>query len=239
MGWDGFGSIWLSVQSNWVGIGVVGAWLLAVLLTAEFCYRWTTWGPEVSRKIVHIGTGNIILLAWWFQIPAILGILAAIFFGGLTLLSYRFPVLPSVSGVGRDSWGTFFYAISIGILMALFWPEAGAFSILGILIMAYGDGLAAIFGQRWGKHAYEIAGMKKSWEGSLVMAGVSGVITGLVLGTLESISLGSLVVISMVVGLGAMGLEAFSKWGIDNLTVPLGAAALAWFMVKGVPLGLG
>ncbi|AFY59416.1 diacylglycerol/polyprenol kinase family protein [Synechococcus sp. PCC 6312] len=220
--------IGILIQTHSLGVGVVIAWLGIVLLTAELTYRWTTWGAEVSRKIVHIGTGNIILLAWWFQIPAILGIIASIFFSGLTLLSYRYPVLPSVSGIGRQSWGTFFYAVSIGVLLVWFWPTAPAFPVLGILTMAYGDGLAAIIGQRWGRHPYQIGGIKKSWEGSLTMAVVTMVIAGLVLGPQGNLSWSALTVMALILGVVATGLEIFSRWGIDNLTVPLGTAGLAW-----------
>ena len=39
--------------------------------------------------------------------------------------------------------------------------------------MAWGDGLAAIIGQRFGKHQYQIGTIKKSWEGSLAMTGAA------------------------------------------------------------------
>ncbi len=219
-------------QAHWVGVTLVAAWLGMVLLAAEWAYRRTNWGPEVSRKIVHIGTGNIILLAWWFQIPAILGILASIFFSLLTLLSYRYPVLPSVSGIGRQSWGTFFYALSIGVLIAWFWPDQPEFAALGILIMAWGDGCAAIIGQRWGKHHYEIAGIQKSWEGSATIAGISLLLTLLLLGPGSGMPLLGRLGLGLSVAVVATGLEAFSRWGIDNLTVPLGSAGLAWFILN-------
>jgi phytol kinase len=36
--------------------------------------------------------------------------------------------------------------------------------------------------------------------------------------------------ISIAVAIIATGLETFSKYGIDNLTVPLGSASLAFFL---------
>lgn len=38
--------------------------------------------------------------------------------------------------------------------------------------------------------------------------------------------------ISLLVGLCAAGLEAFSKFGIDNLTVPIMSAAIAFFLTQ-------
>jgi phytol kinase len=206
--------------------------LALVLLLAEGLSRFTQTDPEITRKIVHIGTGNVILLAWWLQIPDWLGITASIVFSILTLLSYRYPVLPSVSGIGRQSWGTFFYAVSIGILIALFWSQGlPQYAALGILVMTWGDGLAALIGKRFGKHRYQVWGIPKSWEGSLTMGVVSYVVSlAILLGTQGNSwqTWG----ISLVVAMVATGLEAFSKFGIDNLTVPLGSAIVGFILTQ-------
>jgi phytol kinase len=214
-------------------VSLVAAWVLVLLLAAEAIHRWTPLDKEVSRKIVHLGTGNLIILAWWLNLPALLGVLAAVAFSALTLISYKYPVLASVSSIGRKSWGTFFYAVSIGLLMALFWAEGSyAYAAIGILIMTWGDGLAALIGQNWGKHRYQLWGINKSWEGSLTMALVSfGVCMGVL--AYDSGYSGHLWAIAAIVGLGAAGLEAFSKYGIDNLTVPLSTALLSWGLVEG------
>jgi len=208
---------------------IVGAWVGTVIFLAEWLSRYTTVGTETVRKVVHIGTGNVILLAWWFGVPAWLGILASVLFSVLTVLSYKFPLLSSVSEAGRKSWGTFFYAISIGLLIALFWLHLPQYAVLGILVMTWGDGLAALVGQRWGRHPYTAWGMKKSWEGSLTMGFVSYVVSCLIFLGVQGNTWQSWL-IPVVVALVATGLETFSKIGIDNLTVPLGSAALAFFL---------
>lgn len=203
---------------------ITGAWLGLVLLLAEGLHRFTKADAELTRKVVHIGTGNVILLAWWLDIPGWLGIAASILFSGLTLISYRYPVLASVSGIGRQSWGTFFYALSIGVLVALFWFQGlPHYAVLGILVMTWGDGLAALIGQRFGKHSYVVWGMLKSWEGSLTMAVVSFGVSSLILGSVEGNHWQTWAISLVIAGL-ATGLEAFSMFGIDNLTVPVGSA---------------
>jgi phytol kinase len=185
---------------------------------------------ELVRKVVHIGTGNVILLAWWLQIPAWIGIAASILFSAIALLSYRFPILPSINSVGRKSLGTFFYAVSIGLLIVLFWPiQQPQYAALGILVMAWGDGLAALIGQRWGQHRYKLWDMQKSWEGSLTMALVTFIISSLILGAVQG-AIWQMWVVSAAIALIATALEAFSKYGIDNLTVPVGSAAIAFFL---------
>ncbi len=186
--------------------------------------------PEVVRKVVHVGVGNIILLAWALGMPWQLGVAASLLFCPITLVSYVLPLLPGLESVGRKSFGTFFYALSFGCLMAWFWPLGyPQFAVAGILTMTWGDGLAALVGQRWGRHPYEFLGMRKSWEGSFTMAIVSALVIGAVLMTLP---LPAVVIlgITIVMALVATALETISILGFDNLTVPLGTAACGFWL---------
>ncbi len=192
--------------------------------------RRLDYGPEITRKVVHIGAGQVILLAWWLQVPAWAGIAASVVFSVVALLSYRFPLLPGINGVGRKSLGTFFYALSIGLLVAWFWPLAlPQYAAIGILTMTWGDGLAALVGQRWGRHPYQIWGEKKSWEGSLTMLLVSYGVCASVLLSVQEPAIATWI----TAGIGAVvatALESASKYGLDNLTVPLGTAAVCFWL---------
>ena len=216
----------------WIQLGVVGLWLGLVLACAESLHKSTAADPEITRKIVHIGTGHVIVLAWWLQIPAWVGIGASIVAGAIALLSYIFPILPGINSVRRQSLGTFFYAVSIGVSIAWFWPkQLPQYAALGILIMAWGDGLAALIGQRFGRHPYQVWGEKKSIEGSLTMFLVSLAVSLpllLLVGPSGNIWLSGVTAIATAIV--ATGLEAVSKLGIDNLTVPIGSAAVAFFL---------
>ncbi|WP_325078660.1 diacylglycerol/polyprenol kinase family protein [Sphaerospermopsis aphanizomenoides] len=216
----------------WLQITSASAWVLLIILIAWVVSRFTNSEAEIIRKIVHIGTGNVILLAWWLNIPAFLGITAAILASIITLLSYIFPILPGINSVGRQSLGTFFYAVSIGILVAWFWYlQLPQYAALGILIMAWGDGLAALIGQKFGQHKYKLFGSQKSWEGSLTMTLISFLISNSILLATQS-NIWQIWIISIAVAIVATLLEAFSFLGIDNLTVPLGSAALAYMLTQ-------
>jgi len=218
--------------SLWVQLAIVGVWLGSIGIFAEYLSRSKTSGPEIVRKVVHIGVGNVILLAWWLQIPTWLGVTASTVFSVVALLSYQFPILSSINGVGRKSLGTFFYAVSFGVLFAWFWRCGQPYyAVLGILIMTWGDGLAALIGQRFGRHPYTLWGMKKSWEGSLAMALISFGTSVLILLNVQG-AIWQTWVIALAIALFATALEAFSKYGIDNLTVPLGSATLAFLLVS-------
>lgn len=219
--------------STWLQITLVAAWLGMVVLLALSLDRWGNADAELVRKVVHIGAGNIILLAWWFHMPAWIGMGASVLFSLVTLLSYRFPLLPGLDSVGRKSLGTFFYAVSIGVLIALFWQNSPQYAAIGILVMTWGDGLAALIGQRWGRHIYKIGGIQKSWEGSLTMFWASYLVSVLVLWGVQGLTWQTWIV-SAAIALFATLLEAFSKLGIDNLTVPIGSAAIAFWVNSAV-----
>lgn len=219
-----------SIPHLWLQTAAVAIWVLLMLFVAWLVNRSANKDPEIVRKIVHIGTGNVILLAWWLDIPASVGITASIVASTVTLLSYRFPILPGINSVGRKSFGTFFYAVSIGILIAWFWRlQQPQYAVIGTLVMTWGDGFAALIGQRFGQHKYTIFDRQKSLEGSLTMAVVSFLVTSLILVSVQG-NLWQTWLISLTVALTATCLEVFSFFGIDNLTVPLGSAALAFVL---------
>jgi len=209
---------------------IVTIYISLLLVIAEFSRRYTKVDSEFTRKIVHIGTGNVILLAWWFHIPTFMIIFASIIASFVAIVSYFLPILPSVNGVGRKSLGTLFYAMSIGILTGLFWENGQQqYTVMGILIMSYGDGMAALIGKKWGKNSYQVWGNKKSWEGSLTMTFVSILITLIVLTFTDNWQLENMI-IALIVGIFATILETISYIGIDNLTVPVFGGILIYYL---------
>jgi phytol kinase len=219
----------------WFRVALVPLFVGSIVLIAELGHRWQWFSAEQSRKIVHIGTGNVIALAWLLQLPAWVGITSAVLAGIITLISYWLPILPGVNSVGRKSYGTFFYAVSMGLLIAIFWPlQQPEYAVIGILVMAWGDGLAAIVGQKWGGHPYKILGNSKSLEGTATLLLVSYVITTIIL----YIAHGNLPIVWLVgipVAIVAVILESISQFGLDNISLPLGTALLAFWLTEILP----
>jgi phytol kinase len=218
-------------ESNlWLRIATVPVYVGSIVLTAELLHRYTDTKPEHVRKVVHIGTGNVMLIAWLLQLPAWVGITSAVLAGIMTLISYRFPILPGVNSVGRKSLGTFFYTVSIGILTAIFWQlNLPHYGVIGILIMAWGDGFAAIIGQKYGKHPYIILGNTKSWEGTFTMLLVSYTIVSIVLFSVQG-NIWQTWIVGIPVAIAATAVESIAQWGLDNLSVPLVSAGLAFWI---------
>jgi phytol kinase len=216
----------------WMRIAIVPIFVGAIVLTAELVHRYGNVQPEQVRKIVHIGTGNVILIAWWLHLPAWVGITSAILAAIAALVSYYLPILPGVNSVDRQSLGTFFYAVSIGIVTAVFWPlKLPYFGAIGILIMSWGDGFAAIIGQRFGRHPYQIFGNKKSWEGTLTMFAISYGIITIILVSVQG-NMWQSWLVGIPVSIAVTAIESISQFGLDNLTVPLISSALTYLLTR-------
>lgn len=220
-----------SLQSLALPLLAVFAYLGLLVTISEVLSRFVPDDPELTRKIVHIGSGNVILLAWWFGISQTVIVSAAIIAAAIAIVSYLVPILPSIESVGRKSFGTLFYAISMGVLTGCFWQDAPQYAVIGILVMAWGDGLAAIVGQRFGQHQYQIGTINKSWEGSLAMTGAAFWLTATVL-YFTAGNTWQTWTIALLVAVVATTCEAFSKLGIDNLTVPLASGFVCFFSAQ-------
>ena len=214
-----------------IPLGAVFVYLGLLVASANLLSRILPDDPELTRKVVHIGSGNVILLAWWFDISRSVIVCAAIIAAAIAIISYLVPILPSIESVGRKSFGTLFYAISMGILAACFWQDTPQYAVIGILTMAWGDGMAAIVGQRFGKHKYRVWDINKSWEGSLAMAVAAFVVAIAILYSTQGNSW-QIWTISLVVACISTFAEAFSKVGVDNLTVPLASGFLCYWGVR-------
>ena len=151
-----------------IQITAVAVWLGLVFLASEILHRFKQ-DPELVRKVVHIGTGHVLLIAWWLQIPTWLCVSAGVTFTAIALASHYTNILPMLNDVGRKTYGVFYYALSITVLVGLLWEHHPQYAVIGVMVMSWGDGMAALIGKRFGKHTFIYMGNKRSLEGSLAM----------------------------------------------------------------------
>ncbi len=198
--------------------------MAGVVGSAVACrHRWPN-QRELSRKIVHIGTGPVLPLAWFLHVPALIAVPCAVVVTLIAFINHRWNLLPAVEDVGRNSYGTVAYGIAICLLLILFWANNPAAACAGVLVMAFGDGLAGLIGRAVNSPSWAILDQRKSLIGTATMALTSAaVLVFLVLITQSPLAPLRLVAVSTL----AVGLEQMSVWGIDNLSVPLGVA-LSW-----------
>ena len=194
-----------------------------VVAGAVLCRRLRPNQRELSRKIVHIGTGAVVPLAWFFEIPFVVALPVAAVITVVTTINHQWRFIPAVEDVDRNSYGTIAYGIAITTLLLLFWPTRADAVSAGVLVMALGDGLAGLVGRNVASPKWVLFGQTKSSVGTMTMAVVSGlVLIGLARWSGADLSLPA--ALSMVAM--ATGLEQLSWSGLDNLSVPLSVGVL-------------
>ena len=198
-------------------------WMAMVTAGAVLCRRLRPNQRELSRKIVHIGTGAVVPLAWFFEIPFVVALPVAAVITVVTTINHQWRFIPAVEDVDRNSYGTIAYGIAITTLLLLFWPTRADAVSAGVLVMALGDGLAGLIGRNVESPKWVLFGQTKSSVGTMTMAVVSGlVLIGLARWSGADLS------VPAALGMVAMatGLEQFSWSGLDNLSVPLSVGVL-------------
>jgi phytol kinase len=102
--------------------------------------------------------------------------------------------------------------------------------------LAWGDAMAAIFGQRYGHYHYTVKGRTRSLEGSVAMLFWSWITTSLALFIMPYLLDKPLInwmlalIYGGVVALVCTLVEALSPWGIDNLTIPAAAGLILYIL---------
>ncbi len=212
---------------SWCGPLVVIAWLALLALAAlALRQRWPE-QREWSRKLVHIGTGAVLPLAWVCGIERSTALPAAALVTLATLLNHRLRVLPAIEDVGRPSYGTVSYGGAITLLLFLYWPASPQVVTAAVLVMALGDGLAGLIGARFVSPRWQVFGQTKSLLGTLTMAVVSLLVLMLMVSLSVFLGLPSPpFALLPLLALVATALEQLAWLGFDNLTVPLGVALL-------------
>lgn len=206
---------------------VVAAWLVLLALAALALRRRWPEQREWSRKLVHIGTGAVLPLAWACGIERWLAVPAAALVTLAALLNHRLQLLPAIEDVGRPSYGTVAYGAAITVLLMLYWPTSPQVVTAAVLVMALGDGLAGLVGARFASPRWQVWGQTKSLLGTVTMVVVSLLVLALMVPISAALGLPApdLAILPWL-ALVAAALEQVALLGLDNLTVPLGVALL-------------
>jgi phytol kinase len=205
-------------------------YVFGILILSEVLHRWPGLSLNLTRKFVHVGVGMwafgtvLLFRDWrWAIVPPLTFIV-------INYISYRQDVFKAMEAKDKRNLGTVYFPISFAAIIALCWAKPAAV-VAGLMPMVWGDALAAIVGQRWGRHKYHLFGYSKSWEGTatmLVASFASVLLTLLFFGLPAPTNL----VVSLIVAAVATLVEGLSIWGIDNLTVPLLSTAVLWLLLR-------
>lgn len=232
------------------GAIIVFAYVIIVFYVAEKLWKGDR---AVGRKILHMSMGNIVFLLWVLDTWVAPLLIAGAFVIFSLLITHRMQLyfLMSLSHGGRKSlfqkiyrkiitklsmvsasdagneWGLFYYCLMYMILAGIFFQQ-WIFVAVGILPLAYGDGMGAVIGRKYGAHKYRIID-QKSVEGSLAVLGATAiaVFIGMIFYGMAPVSAAWK---SLVIGLTVTIVEAIAPRGLDNLAIPVSAVLIFYLL---------
>jgi phytol kinase len=196
---------------------------------------------HLSRKLIHIGTGPLYVLCWLLfndhpinkYLVAIVPLMFTLqfFLIGIGVIKDEASVKAmSRSGNRREILrGPLYYGIIFVLLTLIYWKNS-PIGIIALMLMCGGDGLADIFGRKWGKDKV-IWNKGKSWAGSLGMLIGGWVLSILItwiytlMGTLTAPWQYYLLPISVIAFVATL-IESLPFKDIDNITITLSALLL-------------
>jgi phytol kinase len=234
------------LPNNLLAVVVTFALSLAWLRINDFAAHRGWVSSDLSRKIIHMGTGPLFVLCWLlFQDTPSAPYLAA-----LVPLAITFQFLLVGIGVIKDESavkamsrsgdrreilrGPLYYGIVFVVLTIVFWLRSPV-GIIALMLLCGGDGLADILGRRFGSRKLPWnAG--KSWLGTLgmflggwifaiaVMAAylAAGIFPGAMAAYLPAITIIALVVTVV---------ESLPIHDLDNITVTLAAVLVGLLLL--------
>ena len=179
-------------------------------------------GKEASRKFIHIMLGNWWIIAMFFFDNVIYASFVPATFVIINYISYKKQIISVMERENneKEGLGTVYYALSLLVLSIISFgilnkPEIG---LVPCLVMAYGDGLAAIIGKAVKSKKYEIGNSQKTIAGSLTMFIVTVLAVFIYLTYMQN---PAAAFYAIIIGILITIVEAISIKGLGNLTVPI------------------
>ncbi len=206
---------------------IVLLYLFSIFLISIVFKKFNEDSKEIVRKIIHIGIGPLIPIAQFLKIDQN----SALIFTGIVsftvLINYMYKIFPTIEDVERKSYGTFFYCLSLFILISLFWNKDPYALITGFFIMTFGDGLAGLLGKSFNSKNWIFFKQKKSLYGTITMF-LTSLIVVCSIGYAQQNTFN---LNYFTIAFFATLLEQFSVLGIDNLIVPISSALCFNFFI--------
>jgi phytol kinase len=203
---------------------------------------------NLSRKLVHIGTGPFFVLCWnlypavaasrWLAaaVPLVITLHLVFVAKGLVQDASVGRAMSRTGDPAEILRGPLYYGLIFAAATVVFWRDSPV-GILALMIMCGGDGMADIVGRRWGSVRLPWS-PRKSWAGSGGMfAG------GLILGAAflfvfnqfgrfsPPLDAGRTIAAVGIVSLVTTLVESLPIADIDNVTITLAAIATSWLLI--------
>jgi len=197
---------------------------------AEGLRRWRGYTPDFTRKVIHIGVGTLTwALPWLFTNPWPF-VAASLGFAVLNYLDWRYHFFAAMTSADESNLGTVYFPLAAAVVVLLLWDRP-PLMVAALMPLAWGDGLAPVFGRAFGKHPYTVWGHTRTREGSLAFFVATLLVTWLALWVIPgepALTMAGAFLPAFTVSFFTTLVEAVSIWGLDNVTV----TAVAWLILS-------
>lgn len=234
------------LNNDWLALIITFIVALAWLRLVEFIAQRGYISSNVSRKLIHIGTGPVYVLCWMlFSDSPTAPYLAALVPGAITIQFFLVGIgkikdesavkAMSRSGDRREILrGPLYYGLIFVALTILYWRTVPT-GMLALMLVCGGDGLAELMGTRFGR-------VKLPWNRNKSLAGSLGMFLGgwlLALAILWIFSVSGYFSLSLttmlrgvtLISLAATLVESLPLKDLDNITIAMTAILLApWLL---------
>ena len=201
------------------GLAVIVLIVFSILLLSEALSKAKLVDNEVSRKLVHMGTGCVVAFSPYFIEWRYIQLLCVMFLV-VILLSLKYKIFKGIHSVKRVTKGEILYALGIGA--CAFLEPAPWIFVAAILHLAIADALAAVVGVKWGKRTrYVLLSHGKTMLGSLTFFYTSMLIMLGAYLTVDHQSLPAPFLLFVAIPAILTLLENVSWYGLDNITIPI------------------
>jgi len=183
-----------------------------------------------SRKLVHILVG-----AEWIILSHYMGatyhfLVVCLLFLVLLAVSHFKNLMPMISSESDNAPGTVYYAVAMSIMsvICLFIPDMMLPFGVGVFCTSVGDGFAGIIGQLVKKHNPKIYGNKTlfGFLANFIFSSATAIVFTFVF------DMGIEIWQCFMIGLLSAGLELITVFGLDNISITVGTAFLAYAFIN-------
>lgn len=212
------------------GTALLWSYLFVFLVIGTATALQKIWhlSADFSRKFVHIGVGNWGFLAIFLFQDWHIAIIPPISFILINYLSYRFTVIKAME-LEEKNPGTIYFAVSLAILtFCTFYSQpARIFPYTGLIVMTWGDGMAAVIGQKWPLRRLKA---NKSVSGVLAFVVFATAALFVYFMLVSAFTVPTALLIAFGIAVAGAVIEYFSPGHTDNLTVPLFIGLAGWLI---------
>ena len=213
-------------MENYIGLIVSYVFVFLMIGISTALQKKGVFNDEGARKFIHIGVSNWWIILMIFFDHVFLASIAPISFIILNYASYKLNIIKAMERSGKGNLGTVYFPISL-LILVLFSFATGYLYIggLGILILGYGDGFAAVIGKAYGRRQLAF---NKTLEGSLTMFFASLVVA---ITLLLMYVPAHAIWFAPLIALFATCVELVTPKGLDNLSVPLATSLFSYVIL--------